>query len=318
MKTTMKMVLALFPVVAMAGGIAPGKENPALTAMRPAKALPAPEAVEAASFTAWLGQYSAAIGADEAVSAFTESVFAWYENEKGRDLPAQAYHNRDHIHVDVNTAKAKTLELERAGDIEELTTVGADIYAEMDGAPEQVLETMLFRWGKPVSMKEGKTYPAPSPFGKRVEYYAPMAELGPNAFVNMTMRHNGGIVQNLEDRYLMLIYPASQGGWDLVMQYVRPAGKTATTRSLAIAMIRPGKGGKTAFKMAMRYQGQNYGALGGLIGRSQFGFNEGKVRDGQLGFHKMLQQLREKGAIEEFPSGIGPAAIEEEELTFIP
>lgn len=312
MKTFKKVMgLLLVPAVSLAAGIAPGKVNPALTAMKPAKALAAPQSLEQNAYVAWLEQYRAAIGADDFSSAFTETVFEWYQNEKDRDLPQQAYQNRDRIYVDVDNAKAKAMELERNGDIEELTTVGADIYAEMDGSPDEVLKTMLFRWGKPVDMEEGKTYPAAAPFGKRVEYYAKMPELGPNAFVNMTMRHNGGIVQNLEDRYLLLIYPSSMGGWDLVMQFVRPAGKTSTTRSIAITTIRPGKGGKTAFKMAMRYQGQNYGALGGFIGRNQFGFNEAKVREGQLGFHKMLKQLREKGSIDEFPTNIGPAAVDD-------
>ena len=271
--------------------------NPALKGIQTGNAILAPEALNAESYMSWIELVRKELKLADFASAFTYGMFDWFENEKERDLPLEVSKDEEKIYVDVERAKKETTDLEDVGEIESSTTIGADVYAEMDGTIDEVMNVMLYRWGKPVNAQEGETHPDPSPFSLRAEYFAPNAEWGPNAFANISSRKNGGLLNDLDDRYIVLIYGNQTRGYDFVMQYFAPAGKTATKKSIAMGTMRPLKNGKTAFKISTRYQGQNYGVI--PFGRSLFGFNVGKVRGVQVDFSRMLAEYKKLGRIVE-------------------
>lgn len=270
--------------------------NPALDDMQRGTKYFAPATIERASYINWV---TPILEPQNSKSAFTDYAFDWFETEKDRPLPSQVYQDRDKIFVRVDRPLQETNDLESRGEIEEGTTVGAEVYAEMDGAPSEVLTAMLFRWGKPAKAEEGTTAPSPSPFSSRVEYFAANPEWGPGAYVNLSRRIDGGIIKDLHDRYLVLIRGNAQKGYDIVMQFVKAAGKTPSTQSLGLAMIRPlGDGKKSSFKITTRYQGQSYKVFGNIsIGRSRVGFNIVNARNVQLDFARALRELKDTGDI---------------------
>jgi hypothetical protein len=271
--------------------------NPALEGVYTGKPNIAPAELNFESYKKWVQPIVVSDMEHDYFSAFTEKAFAWYEREKNRDLPAEVGRDREKIYVDVESAKRQTIEMEDAGEIEEYNTVGAEVYAEMAGSVAQVLETTLFRWGKPVAKTEGSTNPPGGQFAKRVEYFAPNLDWGSGAFANMTQRTNGGIVKDLFDRYIVLVRGDEQHGYDVLMQFLRPANdRTSTKKSLGLAIIRPLDANRTSFKIITRYQGQSYSFLGG-IGRGSIGFNATKVRAVQQESNKMLKELRDTGTI---------------------
>lgn len=266
--------------------------NPALLDL-PAGS-PAPAQLTLESFTNW----SKPLLKPSYASAFTPNVFEWYENEKSRGLPQEAISDPGKIYVNVERPLRETIGYEEAGDIEEGNTVGAEVYSEMDGTVAQVLETMLFRWGKPVGAAEGKTYPPGGQFARRIDYFAPNPNWGTGAYASLSLRKDGGIVKDIADRYIMLIRGNEKDGYDVFMSYVRPGGNTLTKQCMAIAIIRPLPNGKTSYKLSTRFQGQSYKVLGNVkIGRAQIGFNIAKVRAIQEETMGMLKELRTTGKI---------------------
>ena len=288
-----KNTLSAF-VLALIAANASAAKNPALEEMQTGKSRIAPATLNLAEYTAWAAPI---LGPNDSVSAFTEKAFAWLEEERSRGLPQQVNTDREKIYADTQGPRRETEEMEDAGEIAENVTVGANVYAEMDGSVEQVLEAMLFRWGKPVGASEGSTKPNPKPFSVRTEHFAPNPEWGSNAFVNQSIRQKGGVVNDMNDRYLMLLRGNASDGYEVLMQFVKRGGESDTTQSLGVAIIRPLGNGKTAYKIFTRYMGQNYGFLGGMIGKGQFGFNQGNVRGVQLDFMRQLKELKEKGKI---------------------
>jgi len=159
---------------------------------------------------------------------------------------------------------------------------------------------MLFRWGKPPAALGGQTYPPGGQFQKRVDYFAANPEWGPQAFATLTMRRNGGIVQDLFDRYLLLLRGDDAHGYDVIMQYVKPGGQTPTEKCFAIAILRPLPNGHVAYKLSTRFQGQSYKILGSVnIGRQQIGFNIAKVRAIQVESNALLKELQDTGTIKD-------------------
>lgn len=277
--------------------------SPALLDL-PRAAQPAPEQLEKEAYRKWVGPLLRVQGKDF-TSAFTANIFSWYENEKSRGLPEEVSRDPDRIFVNVERPLRETIELEDGGEIEVGNTVGAEVYSEMNGSPREVLDTMLYRWGKPVGKEEGNTYPPGGPFARRIEYFAPNPNWGTNAFANLTLRRDGGIVKDLADRYIVLVRGNEEEGFDVLMQLVRPAGTTASQQCLAIAIIRPLGNGKSSYKISTRYQGQSYKVLGNVgIGRKQIGFNAGKVRAVQVETMEMLKELRAKGDITDHKTDI--------------
>ena len=285
-------------VVLCTAGLARADVNPALAGIQKGKFLPAPQSLSEDSYLDWLDAVSKIQGWQDVASAFTDKLFVWYENEKNRGLPNEVYQNADRIYVNVDRPKQETLELEDQGEIEAQTTIGAEVYAEMDGTIDQVLDVMLFRWGKPIGKADGETHPNGGMFSKRVEYFSPNLEWGSNGYVNVSNRTNGGLLKDMDDRFLVLIYGDNVRGYDIVMQFLAPHGRTATKKSLGIATMRPLPNGKTAFKITTRYQGQSYN-IPLIDGRSVFGFNESKVRAVQKEFSDMLEEYRSSGKIKQ-------------------
>lgn len=290
------LVLATLPPIAHAD------LNPALVDMQTGKVNPAPAELTLEAYQAWVAPY---VKGSDAMSAFTPKIFEWYQVEKDRALPPEVYKDPQHIYVNVARPLQETDALEKGGDITEGNTVGAEVYAEQTGTLKQALDTMLFRWGKPTGAAEGKTYAPGGNFQKRVDYYAANPEWGPNAFASLSMRRNGGIIADLSDRYIVLVRGDETRGYDVLMQYVKPGGGTSTEKCFAIAMLRALPGGKVAYKISTRYQGQNYSILGSIaIGRAKVGFNPANARNLQIESNGMLKELQDTGTIKDRKSDI--------------
>jgi hypothetical protein len=296
---------ALLSALLLVTGIAQAAEkNPALIDMDlPAR--PAPAVLEYDSYVEWVRPLLVTKGKDS-FSAFTPYVFEWYKEESQRStLPADVYNDPGKIFVSFDRPIRQTDELEGAGEIEVGNTVGAEVYAEFEATLDQALDAMLFTWGKPVGKNEGKTFPAPSPFGRRVDYFSPLAQLGAGAYANLTLRRDGGIVKDIADRYVLLVRGDKVNGYTVVMQFIKPALNSPSQQCIAIAILRPLPGGKISYRISTRFQGQNYKMLGNVsIGRSQIGFNRGKVRAIAEEYGKRIKELRETGKISEKPTNI--------------
>lgn len=261
-----------------------------------------PAELNVVTYTEWV---SPLLEEFDSYSAFTEKVFEWYEEQKNLGLPEEVSADPEKIYVNVERPLAQTIEMEASGDIEEGNTVGAEVYAELDGDVDQALEAMFHNWGKPVGMAEGKTHPEPSPFSRRVEYLAPLPHLGEGVFANLTLRRDGGIVKDLSDRYYFIVRGNRTDGYVVIMQYRRPALKTFSKQCIAIAMIQPLPNGKTAYRISTRYQGQSYKILGNIsIGRKQIGFNREKVRAIAEEYNRRVVELRTTGKIRDKESDL--------------
>lgn len=291
----MKSLFALFAFTLGSAALAAG--NPALDGLINVGTRPAPAELTLDAYGRWVQPIAQPNGKDY-TSAFAPSIFAWYEKQKDAPLPAQVMQDPDKIFVDVDTAKAQALALEQSGDIETYTAAGADVYAIADGNVDQAVEAQLNCWGKPVGQLEGKTKPAPSPFNKRANWFAPNPLWGAGAYASLEVRKDGGIIWDLSDRYVVLVRGDSQRGYDILMQYIGPADKSPTTNVLAIAMIRPLPNGKSSFRISSRYQGQSYRFLG-EIGRNTIGFSQSKVRAIQKSYLDTVAELRTTGKIQD-------------------
>jgi hypothetical protein len=290
--------LALFLFFSLAFAVpAPAAPNPALDGIVNVGTRLAPTELSLDAYNRWVEPIARPAGRDF-TSAFAPKIFAWYEREKNAALPGQVNQDPEKIYVDVGTAKAQALALEDSGDIEPYTAAGADVYAVVDGNVDQALEAQLNCWGKPVGQSEGKTKPAPAPFGKRANWFAANPLWGPGAFASLEIRRNGGIIRDLSDRYLLLVRGDSRKGYDVLMQFLGPVGQSGTTNVLAIAVIRPLPNGRASFKISSRYQGQSYAMLG-EIGRNTIGFSQSKVRGIQKSYVDSVAELRDTGKIQD-------------------
>jgi hypothetical protein len=276
-------------------------KNPALLEMEDGVE-PLPALLDVQSYTDWV---TPLLDNHNSYSAFTEKVFAWYEEQKRLPLPREVDEDPGKIYVNVERPLAQTIEMEGAGEIEEGNTVGAEVYAELDGTVEQALEAMMHNWGKPVGAVEGKSHPEPSPFSRRVEYLSPLPNLGAGVYANLTLRRDGGIVKDLSDRYYFIVRGNKEEGFTVIMQYRKPALKTFSKQCIAIAMMQPLPNGKTAYRISTRYQGQSYKILGNIsIGRKQIGFNREKVRAIAEEFNQRVIELRTTGKIQDRKSDL--------------
>jgi hypothetical protein len=255
-------------------------------------ALAAPAKIEKDSFLAW----SKSINATE--NAFADYLFDWFESEKGRDLPPQVYNDAEKMYVSVESPLRQTIELEEAGTIEEGVTYGSEIYAKIPANINQVLETILYRWGKPVGKASGTTAPADTVYGKRVDSI--VEKWGPGAYLSITKRTNGGIARDMNDQSLLLVRGNEKDGYDIIGQFIQPNGNTTTTSSMSLMILRALPDGTTSYKLSGRHLGQNYTFLGNVsIGRNNFGFNVGKYRQGQKDFQAMVDELKRTGNIKD-------------------
>jgi hypothetical protein len=270
-------VIASLPVLASAAG-----PNP-------------PATLEKNSHNAWLAQ----IGANS-VSPYADFAFGWFETQKTRALPAQVNSDPDKLFVSVAGPLAEAVKMEDSGEVSKGTSYGLETYAIVDANVNQVLDTILFRWGKPVGQSGGITYPYDTVFGYREE--RAQIEWGPGAYKTYTFKRNGGIAKDMNDVFAMIVRGDAQKGYTLVGSFLEPYGHGTTTESstyITIIYIRPTSDGKTDYRVAGMLTGQDYSFFGVENGRKNFGFNSVKIREGQKEFLKQVKALKDTGKIPE-------------------
>jgi hypothetical protein len=265
-----------------------------VTALLPAMASagPTPPAqIDRATYGEWL----TAIGAP--VTPYFNYMFSWYEGQAGKPLPAQVLSDPDKLFITVDAPLAEAIREEGAGDAEEGTTYGLETYGVIDAPVATVVETMLFRWGKPVGQQVGVTHPNDTVFGFREEKLT--QEWGAGSYKTYTLKHNGGVANNMDDTFSLLVRGDVQKGYVLVGSYLGPNGDTTTSSFITIMIVKPTADGKTDFRIAGMQTGQNYSFFGVDMGRRNFGFNVARLRTGQKDFYSQVKALRETGKIPE-------------------
>lgn len=251
----------------------------------------APAQFDVASYRAWLEALRTP------VSPFFDFMFAWNKEQDSKPLPAAVQTDPDHLVVSVDRPLQETISLEDSGDIPESVTVGLESYGILDAPISQALETVLFRSGKPVGAAGGTTYPVDSLFGLRMESLT--ERWGPASYYVVNHKTNGGLIDDQNDSYSMLVRPLPGNGFLVLSSFLAPSGSTDTQTSLTIVRLLPLAGGKTDYRISSRNMGQSYGMFGKEIGRRNFGFNLSRIRSGQLEFYSQLKSLKTTGSIPE-------------------
>ncbi len=270
-------LLAILPLAAAAAGPTP------------------PTQLDKDSHNEWLNQ----IGA-QSTSPYADYTFGWFNTQKTRALPEQVNKDPDKIFVVVDKPLAEAVKVETAGDVESGTSYGLETYAVIDAPVQTVMETILFRWGKPVGQSGGITFPYDTVFGYREE--RAQVEWGPGAYKTFTFKRNGGIAQDMNDVFAMVVRGNNTDGYTLVGSFLEPYGNGTTTTSttyITIISLRPLAGGKTDYRVAGMLTGQSYAFFGVENGRKNFGFNQAKIREGQKEFIKQVKALKDTGKIPE-------------------
>src|SRR5205807_1237391 len=107
-------------------------------------------------------------------------TFAWLESQKNRPLPSNVNSDPDKLFVTVDRPLAAAIKVEGDGDAEEGSTYGLETYGIINAPIATVLETILYRWGKPVGQASGVTHPNDTVFGFREEKLT--QEWGPGSY----------------------------------------------------------------------------------------------------------------------------------------
>lgn len=261
-----------------------------LLAAQPAEAN-APATPNRASYRAWLESL------DTPVSPFFDDLFAWNEAQESARLPAEVARDPQRLFVSVQRPLAETIRLEDSGEIEESVTLGLESYGQLDAPISVVLETVLFRSGKPVGKAEGTTHPYDSIFGFRRESLR--ERWGHGAYYVTNKKTGGGVVRDQNDSYTMLVRGNAERGYLVLSSFLAPVGATETKSALTIVRLMPLPDGKTDYRISSRFMGQSYGFFGKENGRANFGFNVSRIRQGQLEFYAQVKELKETGKISE-------------------
>jgi hypothetical protein len=262
-----------------------------LHTMAQAGSPPPPATITRASHSEWLRQ----LGAQP--SPYSDFGFRWLEEQKAKPLPAQVTEDPEKLYVPLGGVLAEAIRAETAGDVDEGTTYGLESYALLDAPISAVLETILFRWGKPVGAESGITYPNDTVFSYREERLSP--EWGPGTYKTYTTKRNGGVASDLSDSFTLLVRGGPKEGYLVAGDFLSPMGATTTTSSLTLIWIRPIDEGKTDYRIVGFQTGQSYSFFGLDIGRRTFGFNPTRVRDGQKDFLSQVAALKATGKIPE-------------------
>ncbi len=254
-----------------------------------------PAQLEKNSHNQWLEQ----IGA-QGTSPYADFTFGWYQQQKTRSLPDQVHKDADKLYVSVDKPLAEAVKMEKAGEVELGTSYGLETYAIIDAPVQTVMETILFRWGKPIGQSGGITFPYDTVFGFREE--RAQIEWGPGAYKTFTFKRSGGIAQDMNDVFAMVVRGSPKEGYTLVGSLLEPYGQGTTTTStsyITIIQIRPMSDGKTDYRVAGMLTGQNYSFFGVENGRKNYGFNVQRIREGQKEFFNQVKALKETGKIPE-------------------
>lgn len=261
-----------------------------LLASSMALAAEAPVTIERASYGAWLDATSSAR------SPFFEKLFDWLDEQSARELPPEVASDPEKLFVAVARPLAETDELEGNGEVEEGVTYGLETYGVINAPVATVLETILFRWGKPVGQAEGETFPVDSVYGFRREKLKAVA---PGTYETETTLTGGGVAKDQNDRSTLLVREDGRGGILLVGQFFGANGRTASTSSMSVMWLRPTADGKTDYRVSGRYTGQSYTTFGKEFGRRNYGFNATRIRAGQKDFYGQVAELKATGRITE-------------------
>lgn len=239
-------------------------------------------------------QWLKAIGAPD--TAFFDYTFRWYEAQANKPLPPQVNADPDKLFVSVDGPLAETIKREKEGDVEESVTFGLETYGIINAPVTTVLETILFRWGKPVGKPAGVTHPNDTVFANREERASP--DWGPGSYHTITKKSAGGVAADQNDEFSLLVRGDAAHGFVLAGSFIKPAGSTTTSSYITLMIIRPMADGRTDYRVAGFLTGQSY-AFFGPSGRLNFGFNAARIRDGQKDFYGQVKALKETGKIPE-------------------
>lgn len=250
-----------------------------------------PEKIEQGNYSAWL----ASIGS--ARSPYFNQLFAWYEEQKSAPLPSQVAADPDKLFVTVDRPLSETIKAENDNLVEKGITYGLETYGIIDARVETVLETILFRWGKPVGAAKGVTYPVDTVFSFREEKLDDI--WGPGSYRSITTLRGGGAAKDQNDISTLLVRGNPQSGYVIFSQYFGPNGRTLSTSSMSIMTIRPMPDGRTEHRVSGRYTGQSYLIFGIDFGRKNYGFNFSRIRVAQKEFYGMVNELKTTGQIAE-------------------
>jgi hypothetical protein len=250
-----------------------------------------PSQIDRATYSQWL----TAIGAP--VTPYYNYMFSWYEAQAGKPLPAEVMSDPDKLFVTIDAPLAEAIRVEETGDAEEGTTYGLETYGVIDAPIATVLEATLFRWGKPVGQQYGVTHPNDTVFGFREEKLT--QEWGTTSYKTYTLKHNGGVANNMDDTFSLLVRGDAQKGYTLAGSFLGPNGDTTTSSFITIIVLKPTADGKTDYRISGMQTGQNYSFFGVEMGRRNFGFNVSRIRAGQKDFYSQVKALRDTGKIPE-------------------
>ena len=251
----------------------------------------APVEITREAYGAWLEEIGSV------TSPYQEKIFEWLDEQNSRTLPREVMSDPDHLFVTVDRPLQETIEAEEMGDVEKGVTYGLETYGIIDAPVDTVLETILFRWGKPVGAASGITYPVDSVFSFREEKLETF--WGDRSYRCETKMRGGGVAKDQNDTASLLVRGDALAGYTIVGNFFGPNGSSPTTSSISIMLLRPLEDGRTEYRVSGRYTGQSYSFFGIEFGRKNYGFNVSRIRAGQKDFYGQVQELKATGKITE-------------------
>jgi hypothetical protein len=120
---------------------------------------------------------------------------------------------------------------------------------------------------------------------------------GPDSYLFSLADTNGGIVNDLHDDITLLVRGNATDGyvvWSSFLGQTAGGAATATLSHMSIIMLGPQPGNTTALRHCLRRTGQYYG-----MASPTFGFNPGRIRDGEKAFIASMIELNTTGKIKE-------------------
>jgi hypothetical protein len=250
------------------------------------------------NYLLWLQTFKPDNGGGE-ISGFFDLIFDWYESQMTVPLPDQVRQAKDKLYVTINDALKQTLALEQSGDISEYTTVGFEAYGIAPVPLDFAIKTALYYCGRPIGQIEGETTPRPeSRFSKAVCTIRKMEEGRDRGnYFSTNSQLNGGVVEDLNDEYALLVRDNASHGVTLFGSFLQPmAGKeTMTSQGMYIMTLKPLSDSQTDFRLTLRRNGQTYSVWGN--GRYECGFNQKAFLDRQKQFLAGMVSLYNNGKI---------------------
>jgi hypothetical protein len=113
----------------------------------------------------------------------------------------------------------------------------------------------------------------------------------------------GGVIQDLDDQYTVLVRGSSTDGYALFCSELgpTPGQETTTTSHFNIIMLDTLPGNRTALRHSLRRTGQLYATFGMPWGRDNFGFNAARMQQAEVGLIGAIRELNTKGMISDRP-----------------